>query len=1073
MQEAESTTIFYTVTDHAFFPGTLAAVNSVLHFHDSGSTRIVVVENENHPLAPGQRELLTRHPRVRVLGSHTLVTDGRKVGPWELKAYAAAHLAAECGVLVGIDSDCLLCTPVADEIARCAQTGGFHGGRDGQGTEYAAAYRAYGIETPALNDRYMSTSLFFAATTARNREVLDEWAWRSNEAQYNGTGPCPGHGDQGVLNAILFAKNRSADVHLLDNDLWSQHWRYLETCTEWRDGVFVNRTADARVQRSFHCGGAEKFWSAAHQARVLGDNALQAWPYAWFLSMLWLGRCQDWQLSPNEWLPPASHHLAEDLARFLPMIFTVHPDARRRWDGITDAMIDFILRGIPRAMSLGGGSMTEIFQLVAGDPAIRRYVEIGSYEAGSILALALRFANRDVDFHSVESFMGNLDGTMDGHRLPRRAAFEKNLGRFPSLRVHLEACPSPHAAAAFDSGSIDFIFLDGCHDTPAVLADIAAWLPKVRPGGWIAGDDYGWAGVKEAVRRTFPDARGTPSGCVWFRRTEVPRADGSAHPFVRKLILKNHLSPGDIITLTAAVRDLQHSQPGRFVVDVRTTCSPLWENNPYLTPLDEKDPEVECIQCEYPLINQSNSRPYHMIHGFRMFLQEKLGVPIEPHAFRGDIHLSVQEKSWMSQVEEIEGLGARFWIIVSGGKGDFTAKWWDPDRAQKVVDHFAGRIRFVQCGEGGHHHPRLRGVIDFVGRTDLRQMVRLMHHADGVICPVTMFMHLAAAVETRPDRPKNRPCVVIAGGREPAHWEAYPHHQFLHTMGALPCCDHGGCWKSRVEPLGDGDEKDRSLCLRPVALPGGRKLPQCLDMITADDVIRAVELYLAYENAAPAINGVNGHGTVPPAHDAAARRGVGENFQPGAPRSTEDTMNQPVTAQTVEKLAAILNEAKQRGALPAATFDSLHRRFIAHDPSGAKWSVGVLTRRWHCARGGQWEPAQSAPADLMLDDAVIREIEALQPKPKSKPEPELEPEPEAGLDARPAPPESPIQPAGIACSSCGAAMSAGQKFCRNCGKPAAAATTPTAERPAFCRSCGTKLPARGKFCPKCGKSLES
>jgi hypothetical protein len=57
----------------------------------------------------------------------------------------------------------------------------------------------------------------------------------------------------------------------------------------------------------------------------------------------------------------------------------------------------------------------------------------------------------------------------------------------------------------------------------------------------------------------------------------------------------------------------------------------------------------------------------------------------------------------------------------------------------------------------------------------------------------------------------------------------------------LPCCDNGGCWKSRVVPLGDGDDKDRpeELCVDVV---GG--LPRCMDMITADDVIRRIELYL-------------------------------------------------------------------------------------------------------------------------------------------------------------------------------------------------------------------------------------
>jgi hypothetical protein len=115
-----------------------------------------------------------------------------------------------------------------------------------------------------------------------------------------------------------------------------------------------------------------------------------------------------------------------------------------------------------------------------------------------------------------------------------------------------------------------------------------------------------------------------------------------------------------------------------------------------------------------------------------------------------------------------------------------------------------------------------------------------MYHAQGVLCPVTLSMHLAAAVEVKGGKPKHRPCVVVAGGREPPHWEAYPHHQFIHTNGALLCCDNGGCWKSRTVALGDGSTKDKpeNLCVDVVG-----QLPRCMDMIRASDVIRRIELY--------------------------------------------------------------------------------------------------------------------------------------------------------------------------------------------------------------------------------------
>ena len=88
--------------------------------------------------------------------------------------------------------------------------------------------------------------------------------------------------------------------------------------------------------------------------------------------------------------------------------------------------------------------------------------------------------------------------------------------------------------------------------------------------------------------------------------------------------------------------------------------------------------------------------------------------------------------------------------------------------------------------------------------------------------------------------PLNRPCVVVAGGREPPHFTAYPHHQFIHTVGALRCCDNGGCWKSRTLPLGDGDVNDRpdALCVDVVC-----SLPRCMDLISPQDVINRIEYY--------------------------------------------------------------------------------------------------------------------------------------------------------------------------------------------------------------------------------------
>jgi len=46
------------------------------------------------------------------------------------------------------------------------------------------------------------------------------------------------------------------------------------------------------------------------------------------------------------------------------------------------------------------------------------------------------------------------------------------------------------AVKDFEDESLDFVYIDGDHCFEAVVADIAAWLPKVRKGGIISGDDY-------------------------------------------------------------------------------------------------------------------------------------------------------------------------------------------------------------------------------------------------------------------------------------------------------------------------------------------------------------------------------------------------------------------------------------------------------------------------------------------------------------------------------------------------------------------------------------------------------
>jgi len=87
------------------------------------------------------------------------------------------------------------------------------------------------------------------------------------------------------------------------------------------------------------------------------------------------------------------------------------------------------------------------------------------------------------------------------HRGSVFAAFRKNVRDAGVTRlVHPIVSTSVRASRRFDDGSLDFVFIDACHTYAAVKADISAWLPKVKPGGILAGHDMGtYRSVAQAV----------------------------------------------------------------------------------------------------------------------------------------------------------------------------------------------------------------------------------------------------------------------------------------------------------------------------------------------------------------------------------------------------------------------------------------------------------------------------------------------------------------------------------------------------------------------------------------------
>jgi len=153
------------------------------------------------------------------------------------------------------------------------------------------------------------------------------------------------------------------------------------------------------------------------------------------------------------------------------------------------------------------------------------FVEIGAWKGQSIIHLAQELQNlgkHNVKLFAVDTFKGEQDQpahVAEVHRLGGsiRSEFEANIfaARVDDMITIIES-DSVKAASRFDDGAIDGVFIDAAHEYEPVKADIAAWLPKLKPGGIFAGHDYPHPPVKQAVDEAF-EVAATSNRC-WIKK---------------------------------------------------------------------------------------------------------------------------------------------------------------------------------------------------------------------------------------------------------------------------------------------------------------------------------------------------------------------------------------------------------------------------------------------------------------------------------------------------------------------------------------------------------------------------
>lgn len=135
--------------------------------------------------------------------------------------------------------------------------------------------------------------------------------------------------------------------------------------------------------------------------------------------------------------------------------------------------------------NFGRNNMAELFAELGFAVGAEIGVRDGSYSE------ILMQANPDLTLYGIDPYEPHK-GYRDHVRKSTFEAFEKEahdkLDKYASYTFVRDY--SDTAASRFEDGSLDFVYIDGDHEFYQVINDVHKWLPKIRKGGIISGDDY-------------------------------------------------------------------------------------------------------------------------------------------------------------------------------------------------------------------------------------------------------------------------------------------------------------------------------------------------------------------------------------------------------------------------------------------------------------------------------------------------------------------------------------------------------------------------------------------------------
>lgn len=149
-----------------------------------------------------------------------------------------------------------------------------------------------------------------------------------------------------------------------------------------------------------------------------------------------------------------------------------------------------------------GKLLTTILPLIKQEGQIK-IAEIGVYQGRgtSIWNTILINENVDYEYKAIDHFEGSAEHDKSINY------YEITLENLKSISDKIETIKNDSILESknYVDEYFDIVYIDASHEYKYVIEDIKHWLPKVKSGGIICGDDYisGWPGVIQAVDEVF------------------------------------------------------------------------------------------------------------------------------------------------------------------------------------------------------------------------------------------------------------------------------------------------------------------------------------------------------------------------------------------------------------------------------------------------------------------------------------------------------------------------------------------------------------------------------------------